>query len=129
MQRSWEAVLRRESILDVKDSERSFFANAAAVEIVTAVEGQYEAGAMEVEEHWTRSLKIGRAVYMRLDGPASIARRDLKDKVWVRLRALFYATMHESKEEDDNRQAQFPEKSHDACEFASGFQGWCKWLF
>jgi hypothetical protein len=57
---------------------------------------------------------------MRLDGPASIARGDLKDKVWVGLRALLRAAMYQSKEEDDDRQAQFPEKPHDACELTFG---------
>lgn len=76
------------------------------------MQGQDEAGAMEVEEYWAWSLGIGRAVYMRLDGPASIARGNPKDKVWVCLRALFHATIHKSNEEDDDRLAQFPEKPH-----------------
>ena len=59
--------------MDVQYSEWGFFADAAAVEIITAVKRHYEARAMEVEEHWARSLKIGRTIYVRLDGPASIA--------------------------------------------------------
>lgn len=117
VQRSWERVLRRESILDIKDRKWGLFADAAAVKIITAVKGQYEARAMEVEEHWTRVLRIGRAVYMRLDGSASIARGDLKDKVWVGLRALCCEAMHKSKEEDDDPQAQLHEEPHHTCEF------------